>query len=194
MANDMANLGIIWLRDESLVDASKVRAPGVLPAESSKNSWLPSKFSGSTQRPERGVDFSAMAFIACCPSSFVIVEFGEELESSADARFPRSDVDGPGEHADRVWLVVAFASMVEHFVGVGGLGSSSVVDDIAPHLQHPQPPHQGLVDDPIGELVEVVQVSAECDSSVPGEFLGAGLGLGHDWKYRQCEAVLLVDR
>ena len=57
--------------------------------------------SHGSQRFQRGAHFSAMAFIACCPPPFVIVEFGEELESSADARFPGGDVDGPCEHADR---------------------------------------------------------------------------------------------
>jgi hypothetical protein len=81
---------------------------------------------------ERCSHFLTVSFVACCPSSFVVVEFGEELESGSDYRLPRSDIDGPGEHADRVGLVVAFAPVVEHFVGVGRLGSASVVNDVAP--------------------------------------------------------------
>ena len=90
-------------------------------------------------------------------------------------------------------MVVAFASVVEYFVRVGRLASATVINNIAPDFQNPQPPDHGLVDGAIGELVKVVQVSVERYSSVASKFLGAGLGLRDNRNYRKGEAILFVD-
>ena len=50
---------------------------------------------------------------------------------------------------------------MQHVVGIGWLVAASVVHDITPHLEHPQPPHQLLVDGALGEVMEVVQIAAE---------------------------------
>ena len=139
-------------------------------------------------------DVVSVAWVAGGPALFVGGEVGEEAEALADGAFPGFDVDGLGEHADRVGLEVLFAFGGEDVGGVEWLGSAVVVDDVGPHFEDPDAPEELLVADGAGELGEVVDVAAERGASVAGEFLGAGFGFGDD---RQCcwlERVGGVDR
>ena len=71
-----------------------------------------------------------MTFITGRPPSFVVVEFGEELEPCSNTSFPREYVDWACEYADRVWLEIAFLTRAQNVVGIGRLVAASVVPDV----------------------------------------------------------------
>jgi len=52
---------------------------------------------------------------------------------------------------------------------IEGSVASAVVHDIAPDFEHPEPPHEGLVDRSSSELREVVHITTQCRPSVASE-------------------------
>jgi len=67
-----------------------------------------------------GLDLSAVAGIARCPTPLVIVEVSQEPESLTDKAFPCDEVDRLRELADRLRSEVLFTAFSENIGGVEG--------------------------------------------------------------------------
>lgn len=99
-----------------------------------------------TAGTQGGPNLSTVAGIARRPAPLVIVEVHKEGESLLDTAFPPHQVDRLRELADGLRSEVLLTPFSEDVGGVERSVPAAVVDDISPDLEHPQSPHQALVD------------------------------------------------
>jgi len=78
--------------------------------------------------------------------------------------------------------------------GSRGARAASVVNDIAPHLEHPKPPDETLVDRPAGELSQIVYIATKGNPAVTGELLGSRFRSRDHRQGRQFDLVGTVNR
>lgn len=145
-------------------------------------------------RHQHPFHLTAVAWVAPRPSALVIVELREELVPLPDPALPGGQVDGLGQDADGFGCEIPLTPLAEHVGRVEGAGPPAVVDHVTPHLEDPQPADECLVHGPVGQLGQVVDVTPESGPAVPGELLGARLGLGDDRELREGKLVPPVHR
>jgi hypothetical protein len=70
--------------------------------------------------------------------------------------------------------------------------TASIIHDIAPYFQHPQPAQERFVNRTTGQLRQVVHITAQCSPSVARELLSTCLRLGDHRQRRQLHVVPAV--
>ena len=119
--------------------------------------------------------------------------FASRSARNANLRFPVWDVDGSGQDPNRVGLEVLFTMERKDVFCPKGEVATSIVDHFAPHLEYPQAPHKRFVERSSREVVQVVEVSCECDATVARKFFCASFRFSDYRQRRQGESVGRVD-
>lgn len=154
--------------------------------QATSSSW---SVRGDTAGTQGGLNLSTVAGIARRPAPLVIVEVHKEGESLPDTAFPPHQVDRLRELADGLRSEVLLTPFSEDVGGVERSVPAAVVDDISPDLEHPQSPHQALVDRTNGQLCQVVHITTQCCSSVAGKLFCARFRLGNHRQGRKRQLV-----
>ena len=134
-----------------------------------------------------------MARIALSPTPLVVIEFHEETESAAHMSLPCCDINGLREFADRFGSEVSFGFDVEHIRWIERTRTAAVVDDITPHLQHPEAPDQTLINRPVGKFRQIVYVATERNPTIAGELLSSRLGSRDHRQRRKLNLISAVN-
>ena len=141
----------------------------------SRPSWLDRR---ETAGGQGGLNLAPVTGITCNPAALAVVEISQESVSVPDGTFPACQVDRLRQHADRLRREL-LTPLGEYVGGIERSVTASIIDDVTPHLQHPEATYQRFVDRTVGHLCQVVHVTAQCGSSVACQLFGASLGFGN---------------